>query len=500
MNTLLVVTTGQTDVQLVTNGRRREFSKQRCGELHAALEQRDGEWQIADAPEQKEHTEVKKLPRGSFDLCTPKLDAIINDLLNPQGMTVTLALILDTERDPQLHKGDPRMAGRILERRIQERFPTAIVYRVSFLVGDERLEDKNDPRDALIRREVVGRIDQVVAEVIRKYQPDCIVIAATGGFPHVCDLVEEVVRLHARGRIRVEVVEVPDGAKAYPPDPDRAVSRQPVFNPVEVYRAKRYALHLIEKGNLIAAWGAVQQLDGDEVNRQWTRVIEWLYCFAASLPLPEKCDIDLLRHQSMALRAALRVELALRADDIPRAVHGTVSFFEAAIWDHLYQKHIKNVHPTKPRLYQIEPLPPEFLLRGHHNPFTFDCEDGGVRWYRIHVTHRALFRLASEYLCLNDLTKFGITLSDEVRNLRHDVAHNEPTPSLMAKSIDTLRQAGIWSKDKQFLTQPLTRGVLQEIGIENPGVLCDELIKEVRDRLLKTPFFLAPEAFHDNEA
>jgi len=34
----------------------------------------------------------------------------------------------------------------------------------------------------------------------------------------------------------------------------------------------------------------------------------------------------------MAVRAALRVELALRAGDIPRAVHGTVAFFEAALW------------------------------------------------------------------------------------------------------------------------------------------------------------------------
>ncbi|HLH72746.1 MAG TPA: hypothetical protein VKX96_05635 [Chloroflexota bacterium] len=63
--------------------------------------------------------------------------------------------------------------------------------------------------------------------------------------------------------------------------------------------------------------------------------MKWLADFAASLPIPDECDIDLLKHPRMAVRAALRVELALLAGDIPRAVHGTVAFFEAAFWDWL---------------------------------------------------------------------------------------------------------------------------------------------------------------------
>jgi hypothetical protein len=62
-------------------------------------------------------------------------------------------------------------------------------------------------------------------------------------------------------------------------------------------------------------------------------VIKWLAHFAASLPLPTACDLAVLSHERMAVRAALRVELALRAGDIPRAVHGTVAFLEAALWD-----------------------------------------------------------------------------------------------------------------------------------------------------------------------
>lgn len=97
---------------------------------------------------------------------------------------------------------------------------------------------------------------------------------------------------------------------------------------------------LIEKGNLLGAWGAVSHLEGTP-RQKWTQVIKWLSQFASSLPfeppLPQDSDLAVLSHRRMAVRAALRIELALRAGEIARAVHGTVAFFEAALWDKLLE-------------------------------------------------------------------------------------------------------------------------------------------------------------------
>src|SRR5205807_9301817 len=56
-----------------------------------------------------------------------------------------------------------------------------------------------------------------------------------------------------------------------------------------------------------------------------------------------------------AVRAALRVEFALMADDVPDAVHGTVAFFEAALWDHLNERLDEQKGPSE-RLPKAELL------------------------------------------------------------------------------------------------------------------------------------------------
>ena len=157
-------------------------------------------------------------------------------------------------------------------------------------------------------------------------------VGSTGGMPAITAVVEEVIQLHA-GNAIVELLEVSDGTLAGPPTRDQAIARRSVPEPPESFRARRHALDLIERGNLLGAWGSVRHLDGDELEHRWTQTIEWLSCFAASLPIPSNCDIPVLAHKRMAVRAAIRVEFGLKSGDIPRAVHGTVAFFESALWE-----------------------------------------------------------------------------------------------------------------------------------------------------------------------
>jgi hypothetical protein len=488
MNGVLVLTTGQTDVQLVEGDSRSEFSKEKCAALHDEIERRSGEWSLVDSPMSKQQKRSDSLPKGTFSLCTPKLDAVLRYLVE-HDVAVVGALIFETRRDAEAERGDPRFAGAILAARLRQR-GVADVRQVPFLTGREHLEDRSHPRDAIIRREVASRIDQAVADYLQTVSPARVIVAVTGGLPAISSFVEEVVRFYAMTAM-VDSLDVADGAKATPPVDDRAVARSFSPEPAASYRGRRQALELIDKGNLLGAWGAVQRFHADEDEQWWTRVIEWLACFAASLPVPGECDISVLKGgKPMAARAALRVELALRAGDIPRAVHGTVAFFESALSDKL-GPHLTPYGEPKRRLYIVDPAPEESLVFSKGNEHPDDRKrpfeeivDNGVRCYRLIYDATRDERLAKRYLKWDALHKLGTTMAGRVRDLRNDVAHNEPTPQLMSEARATMTEASLWSPDGQFLTQPLIQLVLRDLGEQNPEQLCNDLLSIVRSRFL----------------
>lgn len=486
MNTLLVLTVGQTDVQIVLGDARHELPKDRCAALHDEIERRG--YVLCDAPVPK-GAPVETFPEGELKLCTPKLDAVLNHFTCEPHESLSAALLLETHRDAESAPGDPRFAGAVLEARLKVK-GVKTVSRWVYLKGAERLEDRNEPRDAVIRREVVDRLEDAVRATVAAVNPSRVVVAATGGFPVVSNLVEEIVRLHAPSSAAVEVLEVADGSQASLPTADRAVPRTLVPEPVVSFQTRRRVLQLIDKGNLLGAWAVAEPLHSDKREREWTKVIEWLARFASSLPIPEDCDILVLKHTRMAVRAALRVELALRAKDIPRAVHGTVSFFESALWDHLLD-HFERTgekHRGLDRLRLKEGAQrPEGkkLLRNdqadekdkRNCPFEL-LEDGTYVFYE-----DGAGRFARDYVGSCALKKLSDIII-QIRDLRNDVAHNEPTPKLMENAHQRMVKVGLWSEAGRFLTQEIVQDVLKELGVENPSGLCEDLITTVRTRLL----------------
>ena len=477
MTRLLIVTTGQTDVQLVVNGGdgavRQELDSKTCGKLHDQIEQRS--WRVVDAPAQKCSQRASALPEGDLILCTPKLDAVLNYFTNELHELPSAALVLETRRKLD---SDPRFAGAVLEHRLRDQ-DISDVQRHAFLEGQEKLEDHTSGADAVVRRSVVESLSKAIAGAIDKVRPTEIFAATTGGLAAANAVIEELVRLYAVSSGAGEkVLEVPDAALAN--RVDRAVEEK--FHPAAGYRARWQALSLIQKGNLLAAWGAVEHIK-DAPGQEWTNVVEWLARFASSLPMPTECDIPILKHERMAVRAALRVELALRAGDIPRAVHGTVAFFEAALWDWLRQRDFTSDDGASGSLEQ---------------GVTFSQAPTGEKQKRF----RRLKYNGTEVWKINDF-KEGVqawldvlnkpalrdlqsALSDDIRALRNDVAHNEPTPQIMDGARDQMQHAQLWSTDRppKFLSQPLVQDVLKELGIDQPDPLCETLLATVRDRLL----------------
>lgn len=468
MTTLLVMTTGRSDVQVVIDGVRRELHTNTCGELHDQIAQRS--WKLVDTPKPKCEDFASGLPDGDLALCTPKLDAVLDWFGREMP---NAALILETRRTS---RDDPRYAGAVLEDRLNRKGVDTVL-RNGYLQGDERYDDKEHPRDAVVRREVVRRLEEAVRASIEQVEPERVIVATTGGFPVISNLVEEIVRLHAS--VRVDALEVADGAQANPPTADRAVPRTSVPEPLVSFQARRRAIELIEKGNLLGAWAVAEPLHYDDVESHWTQVVHWLARFASSLPIPDDCDIPVLSpHQPVAVRSALRVELALRAGDIPSAVHGTVAFFEAALWDWIRAHDFSGESIT--RISDVEyqlPQSPSPDQRKRFRKRRSDCywrindfSCGVEAW--LHVLNKSA------------LTTFSQVLTDDIRDLRNDVAHNEPTEELMHDARAQMQKADLWSDRDTFLSQPLVQNVLDELGVASPQALCDNLIQTVRERLL----------------
>jgi hypothetical protein len=472
MATLLVMTTGRTDVQLVKDEQRCEFESQRVGALHDEFNERG--YALVDTP-CKKGARVEALESGStLTLCTPKFDAVW-DWINHTEAPCTRMLILETTR--QSEDSDPRHAGAAIKKRACEKgLQEHHIERQAYLGPEsERLEDRTRVEDAIVRRTVVARIESAISTAVRGM--DRVVVAASGGMPEIKALVPVLVTLHAEPNAEVILVEVGDGSRDAAPDV--VVSREPL-DPVGIVRSKLHARSLVDMGNFLGAWGAVSHLE-NKPGQGWTQVIQWLANFASSLPLPTGCDIPVLNHPRMAVRAALRVELALRANDIPRAVHGTVSFLESAFWDWLRKRDFLKEDDAKGSLddgftFSDPKIVDRKLFNGGQKNNKWRINDfvqGVEAW---------LARLNKPKL----MTLWNVVKDNDIRELRNDVAHNEPTPAIMEQAKQRMRASGLWSDTDTFLTQPVVQDVLKELGETHPQELLNNLLKEVRRRLTDT--------------
>ena len=95
-------------------------------------------------------------------------------------------------------------------------------------------------------------------------------------------------------------------------------------------------------------------------------------------------------------------------------------------------------------------------------------------------------RLAKHYLQQEALQKLGQAVS-KIRELRNDVAHNEPTSELMNEAHTKMVNASLWSQSREFLATPLVQCVLRDLGEQHPDRLCTDLVSTVRSRLLRPP-------------
>ncbi|MBK7534744.1 MAG: hypothetical protein IPI49_05065 [Myxococcales bacterium] len=335
----------------------------------------------------------------------------------------------------------------------------------------------------MLRRAVVQRLEHAILTALQA-EASPILLATTGGIPEVAALVRELVQLHAAQRPVLEL-DIPDASKSSNDGLDRAQVRPSRRDPSAVVAAKRHALDLVEKGNFIAAWGAVAHLANDEDCRPWINVLRWLYQWAASLPIDRDCDLSLPATSQRAAHAAIRVELALRCEDIPRAVHATVAFFEAAVWDHLYERHAveSTVGSNGKQRYRLCPEP-----QGRSGMQEMRELVDGVKQYEIHGYGKNLRTICEGYLQRHapEKTAALCRLSERIDpalRRRNMVAHGEPRRENLEEARQQMKDDHFWSASERFLEQPEVCDVLRELGVNDPASLCESLIDEVGARL-----------------
>ncbi|MBK6842822.1 MAG: hypothetical protein IPG88_11015 [Gemmatimonadetes bacterium] len=523
---LLIVSTGRTDVQVVVEGSRWEVGKEIMGDFHDLLRYQPARWSLeatTGIPRARK-AKVEVLPSGHFRICTPKLDGIL-ELLEGRDNAPTEILLLETRRtEPE----DPRYAGQVLEARIHQRLgPEVAVVHCSYLAGRERVEDKSRPRDEFVRVAVAERIERSIGAEIRRISPSRITLALTGGFPMLDLVIEETVRLHALAHsqrlcapastsasIEVELVKVPEPDRTSPDAEELAVPES-AMRPHVANATKRRALELLSEGHVLGAWGAAKALAGDDVEGDWVDVFESLYRWMSSLPVnPEATPLSALRDARGAVRAALHVELALRAENIPAATMGTIAFMEAAIWDHLMDQwlapaerlgqyrlrrdvpaemvkiELERVRCELGELAEFELVKLDHVKGNANRPFLVEAsaapsnpKSNGARTgdtVTVHDGGGCTARLTRDLLAKPALERFRIAC-DPLRNFRNDVAHNVPTPERMELVTRKMQERALWSRGAvaSFLSQSLCADVLTELGVDQPSRLLDNLICEV---------------------
>lgn len=511
MSGLLIYTTGDTDVQLVENGQRWELKRDIAQEFS-----RQHGWSVVSSDIPKADPKEKKgIPKeGPFQVCTPKLDAILH-YLRGQNIAIERALLLYTDRPTQPNgRQDPYHVIPVLEHRLSQEHIEP--YSVTYLsAGDLEGAPEGPAQDSALQRSVAQCIERAIAQHLSQTSDD-VVIAVLGGHPVIREVVDELVPLHARGR-QVLHLRLPDLSRTTPTTPSSEAAssgylekpaRYTPSSPSATISARRHALTLIEKGNFVAAWGAVAHLEQEPSCQRWVQALRWLYQWATSQPIDEACDVPIINETTGAAAVALRVEQALVNGEFHRAISNTSAFFEELVWAHLRSGYVTDSGQRTDKgepLYFVTPEPPrtDGFPRPRQDPrgrvparvaaelsaqsqprriCNFGKGHGAILTYLVDNSEPA--RRHTPGICATHALARLAPMAEQVQGERNNTAHSEPDRDQLHAATDTFRTLHLWTPDNHFLSAPLVAAALREINVDDPEHLFDNLVAAVRDRLI----------------
>jgi hypothetical protein len=504
---VLIVSAGDSDVQVVRANKRHLLEKAALRALHAEILR--NRLPISDTP--LERCKAIDALQSGDRVCTPKLDLALQYAQKHQYDVVGVVVLVTQRGDHE--KREPIASGHLLAQRASKALELTFLDGLAFGSGDGAssgtgrgsgwfayLEGKEElagteERDRPVLRAAVERIDRVIRHLACEGPGAVALVATAGGIPAVKPVVDAAVRFHF-GRERVILLDCNERANEA-----REVPEGP--HPVLSYAAKDTARELLRRGDFTGAWGAVAHLETVEEHKVWVGAIRALHDWHSVVPVDAPCDVvrDWVCTATRSAHVALRVEACLRAGRIPEATVGTIGLIEAALADVLDAALGSANHDAQHLLVRWAP-PDEaknWKLAGGRLVLTQITKKGKAGWWQ-YLPDVNGTRYLLEHFKKNGLLKYLEALQKQVRlnksatkvpvSLRNKAAHGRPDPDLMRHAPEVFQAAGFWAPpggSHRFLTQTLVTDALRDVGVEGLGGLYGETVEKIIESMTPRP-------------
>ena len=511
MTTLLMVTAGRTDLQVVVNDNGREV-RTTPGDLRAFHESLlgDRDWVVDEAAvgyeEFSDRPDIAPSARDCIRdneerirLVPAKLKPILDRF---DG--IDAAVVLASRRDAMFknepvavgpvlagwiearNRGDLSAARQLARDRVKpwdpsnDRWPGGAQW-VNLLRGTETFEGDDLLRP--VSRQVVDRLHATLDRLRNELNPDKVIIARTGAFPDLKQLVVAATGL-IFGPGRVIVAEVPERLNKVV-----QVGANLQKSPEEAYRLREAALSRIRRGDLEGAAAFAARALDDEWESHWAGPVvaaaDWL---AGRGPVPAKAPKYLQHLNNVSLRcflAAARAEAALLGDRIHEAVISSVTFFDAALLDAIQGFPWVSGVDELNRILRAKCTPPSSLTeRGlalqhiRNDEWSYHTIRKAAWISEMHHDMRDAFQR------MQDALQNG---RPPIVNYRHMAVHGRLVGKYLDNAEKAFRDAGIWSQKRFLYSGGPASEILAKLGGPGPGSL-DTIFKELENEILRRRF------------
>lgn len=511
MTTLLLVTAGETDLQVVIIDKNVEC-RTKPGKLRAFHESllQNKDWVIDErAIECEEYSEREEIAPSDRDyLCDPEgrirlVPAKLKPILDKVGK-VDAAVVFGSWRDSSVARNEPVAIGPVLAGWIEARNKDNIAETrdlalqrrepwdpeqsnwpggaqwVNLLREMERLGG-DEQEDRPVSQKLVTRLHATLVQLRGNPKPDWVIIARTGGFPEVKQLIIPAANL-IFGPERVKIMEVPRRSQQV-----ITLGAHGQQSPVIAYHLRETAFDRVCKGDLEGAAAFAARALDDELEHHWAKAViataNWL---AGRSPVPTDAPKYLQCLNKVGLRcflAAVRAEAALCGKRFHEAIIASVTFRDAALLDAIAKLDwVEDIDDLQKTL-KLKTDPPSSLTEGTKPTLTSE-RDG--RWsYRPDGSHakrwiKAMGKHTQEAFGeMNGALQSG---RPKIVNYRNAAVHGRLVRKDLDCAVEEFKKAGVWSGGEipHFLHPggPANK-VLAALGASNAQALVEAVFREL---------------------
>lgn len=539
-DTILIVTAGRSDLQIVLQGEQQEFEGRR---IHEYLLEHIEKIRLVSTHRNLPRNRASPISDLSIiaqqmapqseglRLALPKLEFLL-ERANVDLRRIGIAVILQTCRDPaacgpqllRLTDKEPIAAGPIMARWLAEQCGLEQTQEKTPQIGRslwfDFLRGGEDQSDASFRDQInliaIQRIDQLLrqseaAMLAQGIKAPQMILADSGGLPRFKEPLAALVQLRFSGRttiIHESETQLPGASET------GRVSVQ------ESCQARLIARKLLRIGDIIGAANAVAHLAGDKREHDWLAPLQQAAQFmrgdpVRGEPFPELAALRQLGH--LSILPALRTETAVASGRITEAITQVFTFSESIVKDGIEKwlitgdvdadtppGSIREDLPTaiKKQLAATDPSTPKarpaYDASMHFGRLRFNLEAMAETWCS------AIDEMAEggSWQQLNRVL-FPKNSFSEQRRLRNLHTHSCLTEEDVNQARKLFHDRKVWRDPKLagevvpvghcFLATPHAAGVLTKLTGEKVHVQYQRLIKALTDRLLDHRYAILPE-------